>query len=266
MNTFSQSFFEHYGPFYVWQISSLLIIFRYLVFAGLAYWIFYVWGRSKFLHIKIQEKFPVSASILYEIINSIFSAFLFGLFTLLIFYLKSLGFTLIYSSLDEYGYLYLFISWVLLVISHDAYFYWVHRLMHTDKLFAYVHRVHHRSHNPTPWASFSFHPIEAIIEFAFLPLAVFCIPLHPLVIAAWSFWMIGWNVVGHLGFELLSKNTAKHPILKFFNTSTYHNLHHQRNRGNFGLYFNVWDRWMNTTDTTYDQAFINQQNKNREGA
>jgi Delta7-sterol 5-desaturase len=262
---FSQSFFEHHGPSHVWLISVLLIVSRYLVFAGLAYRFFYIWKRSKFLHLKIQKKFPVRYSVLREVRNSIFSALLFGLFMLLILYLKSLGFTLIYNDLKQYGYLYLLISGILIIICHDTYFYWAHRLMHTGKLFSMVHQVHHHSHNPTPWASFSFHPIEVIVEFAFLPLAVFCIPLHPLVLAVWSFWMIGWNVVGHLGFELLSKNTAKHPILKFLNTSTYHNLHHQRNRGNFGLYFNLWDRWMNTTDTAYNQAFINQQNKNREG-
>lgn len=253
---FTISFLDRKEVFIAWLVSTSIIFFRYLLFAGASYFIFYIWQRNKLLHLKIQKFFPAKAIVLSEVSHSVVSTVVFGIFMLLILYLKSIGLTRIYNDLDEYGYGYLLFSFIFLVCFHDTYFYWTHRLMHHRKLFRLVHQVHHQSRNPTPWASFSFHPLEAIIEFAFLPIAVFCIPFHPLAIAAWSFWMIAWNVMGHLGFELFPKNAIYHPVWKWFNTSTHHNLHHQRSQGNFGLYFNFWDRWMNTNDKAYEEVFL----------
>jgi sterol desaturase/sphingolipid hydroxylase (fatty acid hydroxylase superfamily) len=246
---------EQYGALITWLISSSLVFFRYLLFAAPAYVLFYVWRRKHFYQRKIQKYFPDRSKIMFEVKHSMLAALVFGLFMLLIVVMNSNGLTMIYHDLRKYGYLYLFFSWVVLVLLHDTYFYWTHRLMHHRALFRWVHRVHHQSHNPTPWASFSFHPLEALVEFAFLPVVVCIMPLHPVVILGWSLWMIVWNVLGHLGFELFPKRALSHPAFRWFNTSTHHNLHHQRSRGNFGLYFNFWDTWMGTNDETYREAF-----------
>jgi Delta7-sterol 5-desaturase len=255
----SHSFIKEFGGLITWVVSSFLIFFRYLLVAGIAYLIFYKWKKIYFLSVKIQTAFPTKIIVLKEVRNSIFSCVIFGLFMLLIIGMNSYGITLLYQDVAKYGYVYLFFSLMLLIIIHDTYFYWSHRLMHHRKLFPIMHHVHHQSYNPTPWASFSFHPFEAIVEFAFLPVVVCCLPLHPLAILLWSVWMILWNVVGHLGYELFPKGFTRHPIFKWFNTSTHHNLHHQRSRGNFGLYFNWWDRWMKTNDETYEKVFMNRQ-------
>jgi len=39
------------------------------------------------------------------------------------------------------------------------------------------------------------------------------------------------------------------------NTSTHHNMHHQRSNCNYGLYFNFWDRVMGTNDSRYELEF-----------
>jgi Delta7-sterol 5-desaturase len=253
----SHSFIEEFGVLITWVVSSFLIFFRYLVVAGIAFFIFYKWKKKHFKPRKIQTTLPAKVTILNELRNSIFSCLVFGLFILLIIGMKSYGLTMLYQDPLQFGYAYLLFSWALLIVIHDTYFYWTHRLMHHRKLFPIMHYVHHQSYNPTPWASFSFHPLEAIVEFAFLPVVVCCIPLHPLAILFWSIWMILWNVVGHLGYELFPKGFIHHPVFKWFNTSTHHNLHHQRSRGNFGLYFNWWDHWMNTNDETYEKTFTN---------
>ena len=54
-------------------------------------------------------------------------------------------------------------------LMHRRAFYWMHRFMHLPGIFKAVHKVHHLSHNPSPWAAFSFHPLEAIIEAGILP-------------------------------------------------------------------------------------------------
>jgi Delta7-sterol 5-desaturase len=247
--------FQKFGVLITWLISTSLILFRYLFFAGLAYGMFYVWNKRPFIRFKIQKHFPANSQVRTELMYSLLSCAIFGLFALAIFWMNSKGWTLMYRNVEKYGYAYLALSLVLMILFHDAYFYWTHRLMHHPKLFRHFHRVHHLSYNPTPWAAFAFHPFEAIIEFAVLLIAICIIPMHPLVIFAWSIWMITWNVLGHLGFEIFPIGFIKHPFFKWFNTSTHHNLHHERSQGNYSLYFNIWDRWMGTNQKNYTQVF-----------
>ncbi|MFM9837752.1 MAG: sterol desaturase family protein [Cyclobacteriaceae bacterium] len=249
------SLVQKYGVLITWLISTSLIFFRYLFFAGLAYAIFYVWKKKKLIHFKIQKQFPKNSQVSTELKYSLLSASVFGVFAFFIFWLNSLGLTQMYRDVHQYSYGYLFLSWLLMILFHDTYFYWTHRLMHHPRLFKTLHKVHHYSHNPTPWAAFAFHPLEALVEFAVLPLAVVIIPMHPLVIFAWSIWMIAWNVIGHLGFEIFPIGFVKHSFFQWFNTSTHHNLHHERSQGNYSLYFNIWDRWMNTNQKNYAQVF-----------
>lgn len=55
-----------------------------------------------------------------------------------------------------------------------------------------------------------------------------------------------YNVYGHLGWELYPCWFARHRFGKRINTSVNHNQHHQFFKGNYGLYFLWWDRWMGT--------------------
>ncbi|PKA16131.1 sterol desaturase family protein, partial [Leptospira haakeii] len=48
-----------------------------------------------------------------------------------------------------------------------------------------------------------------------------------------------------------------HPVLKWINTSTHHNLHHQKFHGNYSLYFNFWDKVMGTNFKDYSEVFEN---------
>ncbi len=246
---------QKFGVLITWLISTSLIFLRYLFFAGLAYMIFYVWKKRSLLQFKIQKHFPAKSQVRTELMYSLLSGTIFGLFALAIFWMNANGWTLMYRDIEKYGYAYLVLSLVLMILFHDAYFYWTHRLMHHPKMFKHFHKVHHLSYNPTPWAAFAFHPLEAVIEFAVLLIAICIIPMHPLVILSWSIWMIVWNVIGHLGFEIFPIGSIKHPFFKWVNTSTHHNLHHEKSQGNYGLYFNIWDRWMGTNQKDYEQVF-----------
>ena len=61
--------------------------------------------------------------------------------------------------------------------------------------------------------------------------------------------------MGHLGFELFPKGFTQHRLTWWLNTSTHHNLHHQRAGYNFGLYFNYWDKIMGTNHPDYQEIF-----------
>jgi hypothetical protein len=57
----------------------------------------------------------------------------------------------------------------------EAHFFFSHRLLHWGPLFRAAHYAHHESHNPGPWSSLSFHPIEAFVFFSAY-LLVFVLP------------------------------------------------------------------------------------------
>ena len=233
----------------------LIATIRYFLFAGIPYLIFYRARTKKWINHKIQQRFPAAKIIRTEIRYSLLTFAIFGVMGILTIMLQQAGLTRSYQSIDEYSRIWFPVSIVLMIIFHDAYFYWTHRLMHHTKLFPIFHKIHHLSHNPTPWASFSFHPLEAIVEAAVLPLMVVLFPIHPWALLIFVFFMAAFNVLGHLGFELFPTGFTKHPILGLINTSTHHNMHHKYFHANYGLYFNFWDRIMNTNHQAYHRKF-----------
>ena len=148
------------------------------------------------------------------------------------------------------------LEFLALVLLHDAYFYGLHRLMHTRWLYRVFHSVHHRSRTPTPWAAYAFAPTEALAEAAILPLAALIMPLGVVAIFLFTTHMILRNVVGHAGVELFPRWWLQVPGLRLVTTTTHHDLHHARGRGNYGLYFTWWDRLFGTEHADYGDAFL----------
>ena len=242
------------------SVLTGLIIFlthfiRYALVAGLAFGIWYGWRKQKLSSRKIQLRFPKNKDYQREILYSAGTAIIFTLVTLAMMQPVVRTHTLIYAKWSEYGTLYGILSFFGLILLHDTYFYWSHRAMHHPKLFRIFHLVHHKSTNPSPWAAYAFHPLEAVIEAGIVPLASVILPLHPLTIFVFLFFMIVYNVYGHLGWELYPVNFNRHWLGRWLNTSVNHNQHHQYFTGNYGLYFRFWDEWMGTTRRDYDAAF-----------
>lgn len=232
--------------FYTWPFDATAIILRYFFFAGTAYIIFYRWKQKTLSGIKIQKKAPPAQIVRQEILNSLLTLSIYCVTSLLVFEWQKSGITKIYLDIHRYSYAYFMISIVVMIIVHDTYFYWTHRLLHLPKFFKWIHKTHHHSDNPTPWAAFSFHPLEAIISAGIIPIIVFIIPCHPFALFSFLTFMTFINVIGHLGYETFSKRIMNNKILQWQNTSTNHNIHHQRSKYNFGLYFTFWDRVMKT--------------------
>ncbi len=237
-----------------WQVLMGTSI-RYLFVAGAAYLLFYVWKKRKWWHRKIQQRLPGPKIIRTELVYSASTIVIFASVIYLTIFSPLRELTMIYDVADDYGIAYLLMSFPLVLAVHDTWFYWTHRLMHTRWLYRHAHRVHHQSHNPTPLAAFSFHPIEALIEIGFLPIVAFTFPIHRVVLALFGLYMIVMNVVGHLGFEMFPRWFVSNPITRMFNTSTFHDLHHHYGGGNYGLYFNFWDRLFRTKRTDYETTF-----------
>src|SRR5262249_58904058 len=114
---------------------------------------------------------------------------------------------------------------------------------------------HHRSHNPTPWAPYSFDPGEAIIHAMFMPVFIALIPMHVVALFLLTAHMMLRNAMGHCGYELCPRGWTRHPILELVTTTTHHDMHHEHGPRNFGLYFTWWDRWMGTEHPDFHPRF-----------
>ncbi|HHW77820.1 MAG TPA: sterol desaturase family protein [Xanthomonadaceae bacterium] len=228
---------------------------RYFLFAGGAYGFFWVWKKHRFQHRRIQQRAPDAGRIRSEIHYSLLTGLIIALTVMMILYATLNGWTRIYVNLSDYGAAYFFFSIALQLVLHDAYFYWTHRLMHLKGLFKLAHRVHHFSISPSPWAAYSFHPLEAIVQVAILPVFAFTIPLHYAALFIFITYNLGNNVLGHLGYELFPKGFINHVIFKWHTTSTHHNMHHEKFNCNYSLYFRWWDLLMGTTHPDYAKRF-----------
>jgi sterol desaturase/sphingolipid hydroxylase (fatty acid hydroxylase superfamily) len=164
-------------------------------------------------------------------------------------------YTLIYTDSNTYPLWWLPVSLGLSLVIHDTYFYWMHRFLHHDRLFRHSHVVHHLSTNPSPWSSYSFHFFEAILEGIVVIVLVLVLPMHPSVIVAFTFVSFMINVYGHLGYEIMPKGLRKSFLFEIINTSTYHNFHHRKFKGNYSLYFRHWDRLMKTEHPDYVKEY-----------
>jgi len=235
--------------------TTVALALRYLFLAGMAWLLCYVFFKNRWLHRKIVARFPQSTEVRREFAYSMLSMFIFGLVAAATVLASRQGWTQLYWRITDHGWGWFWGSVPCMILLHDAYFYWTHRLMHHRRLFRWFHRVHHLSHNPSPWASYAFNPLEAIVQAGIFPLSVLLMPVHPLAFALFMLWQITNNVLGHTGYEIYPHWLMKSWLRHILNTPTNHIMHHEKMQANYGLYFNFWDRLMGTNHQDYEPRF-----------
>lgn len=238
--------------FFIFKLIGL----RYFIFAAIGFLIFYVLLKKKLWHRKIQQRFPKWNDYLREITFSVITIFIFACVPFFLLSNESVRvYTTHYKDIHQHSWFYFYAAFPIMFFMHDAYFYWIHRLMHHPKIFKFIHLIHHKSVNPSPWAAYAFHPLEAVVETGIVIIFLFTIPIHYIHLGVFFLFMIIYNVYGHLGWEIYPKGFSKSRIGRWVNTSVNHNLHHQYFKGNYGLYTLIWDRWMGTIREDYDAKF-----------
>jgi sterol desaturase/sphingolipid hydroxylase (fatty acid hydroxylase superfamily) len=227
---------------------------RYLIAALLIWGVLHVLLRKRLAHRLIAD-WPTAADLRREITYSISTLLvLAAVASMMLAWLVS-GIIEIYQEPLKHGWAWLVLSLPLVIVWHDTYFYWTHRLLHTRWLFRRVHGVHHRSRNPSPWAAFSFHPVEALIQGMVLPTFLLVAPLNEYVVIAFAIHQIARNAHGHAAVETLPRGFVRHWLWGRIVTTTHHHLHHETARGNYGLWFTWWDRWRGTERADYFERF-----------
>ncbi|WP_440225089.1 sterol desaturase family protein [Dokdonella sp. MW10] len=130
---------------------------------------------------------------------------------------------------------------VVLFVWNEAHFYANHRLLHTSRLRRF-HAPHHRSHVATPFSTYSFHPVEAIL--------LGSVPLIPMMLHDFSFaallslplMSIVLNNLGHANYEF----SREAPARGWRGASRRHHLHHACYHGNYGFLIGTFDRMFGT--------------------
>jgi Delta7-sterol 5-desaturase len=229
-----------------------IIVLRYFLVAGGTYLFFYSPISHVFNHTRVPRH-PSTGLIQHDIKLSILSAGIFSLAAAFILSGYSWGITRLYSHPQEYGLWYLGISYGVVLVLQDAYFYFTHRLFHHPSLFHWVHQGHHRSRYPTPWTSFAFDPLEALVQAVFLIGIVCIIPLHFITMIAILVTMTVWAVVNHLGLDRLPLSFPHNWLGRWFIGPAHHSTHHLKYTVHYGLYFTFWDKLFNTQDLNYEK-------------
>ena len=235
-------------------------LLRYLIAAGTVWLLVSVLLRRRLHKRHILDGKLKPGQVRDELIYSMSTVLIFAASGVMLWLLATSRRVRIYDDVAEQGWIWWWASLVLIVLAHDTYFYWTHRLLHFPRWFRNIHARHHASVHPTPWAAYSFHPVDAFVQALFLPLFVVLVPTHGTVIAIFLIHMVVRNCIGHCAHELLPWRWTPRGWLRWETPVTHHHFHHARNRGNFGLYFTWWDRWCGTEDAEYlrygDSRFI----------
>lgn len=196
-----------------------------------------------------------------EVRWSIASSVIFAVLSVITYYFFQHGYTQVYVNVSERSVVYFIASIPIFLILYESYYYWLHRWMHHPSIFKIVHRVHHESIEPTVFTSFSFHPLEAVLQFIFIPIAICIIPIHYYALGIVLMILTVSAVINHGGVEIFPATLIRHPIGKWLIGSTHHDLHHKEFRTNFGLYLTIWDKMMKTENQSFEKQF--ERNKER---
>ncbi|MBU6229028.1 MAG: sterol desaturase family protein [Cyanobacteria bacterium REEB459] len=235
--------FQYYGI-----VFYAIILARYFVIAGGIYLCLYFLPRPP---VSPSRRRPSWRSIYHDIKLSVLSAGIFALAAAFILCAYGNHGTQLYADPWKYGLWYLGLSYGLVLLLQDTYFYFTHRLFHHPRLFPWVHQGHHRSRYPTPWTSFAFDPIEAIVQALFLVGVTFLIPLNFGVMIAVLTTMTVWAVLNHLAPDRLPLAFPHHWLGRWIIGPAHHSIHHAKYHSHYGLYFTFWDRWLGTQHPSY---------------
>lgn len=237
-------------------IFFIVTVLGYFAAAGGLYWFLYLRRGSRFAVRGADLSWAqIWASIRSDVVLSVLSSGIFSVCAALMTTVYTLGGTRLYLQPDRYGFWYLGVSLVLVLVLQDAYFYFTHRLSHHPKCYRWLHQGHHHSKNPTPWTAFAFDPAEAMIQAVYLIGVVMVIPMHLSVLVAVVIVMTLGALIHHFGLRLFESSALGDWLGSWIVGPTHHWLHHRKYTVHYSLYFTFWDKLLGTQYAGYENVF-----------
>ena len=138
------------------------------------------------------------------------------------------------------------------LLAYDAYIYGAHRLLHWGPLYRHVHSVHHRSTAPSAATAFAMHPIETIVNMAFLPVFLAVTPVNFYGATLAGLYMQANTIVLHGGYEVFPA-WWRSSMGQLLPSVRFHDTHHAAGRGNYGIITTIWDRVFGTVAVPPDE-------------
>ena len=222
-----------------WVVALILVgLFTLLYFSlSCSLFVIFNWSLKKGWMQKVTKFNLFAHQIRFEILHSLMSITVFGLYGLLIVLCYR---NEIVSIAFENDYM-IFLDLLILAIWNEVHFYLGHKLMHT-KLFIGIHRTHHKSVVVTPFSTYSFHPIESVIFGTVMILPMLLIEFELVALVIFPVYSLFFNTLGHSNVKLVKKTGG----IKEIEVSTHHNNHHTTYNSNFGFASSIMDRIMST--------------------
>jgi len=146
------------------------------------------------------------------------------------------------------------ISFPLIMVLHDAYFYWTHRLFHLRGVFKPVHLEHHRARQPTIFTSYRFSVAEATIQGLFPILYVLFFPCTFATLIFFYAVMILHDTMVHSGVDVFPRFLVLGRFGWLCGT-VHHDMHHHLGRTNYALYLRFWDQVMKTEHPDFERVY-----------
>ncbi|XP_031574564.1 delta(7)-sterol 5(6)-desaturase erg32-like [Actinia tenebrosa] len=229
-------------------LSSTVI---YFTLGGFLQWYFYIRQRGRPEDWKCQPKrFLSREEEIHEItlgtINMMSGAAVFGVISC---YIANGGFTTLYYDPLERGWLYLFLSTILLFLFEDACAYYYHRMLHWPFFYKRFHKIHHRYKAPTAFSATAMHPVEFFGFQVFIIAPVFIMPINAGVYVGILMYLYYFGMVDHSGINMYSIVPWQPPVM-------FHDDHHKYFHCNFGFNSLIFDQFHGTlrrTDRFYSE-------------
>lgn len=225
-----------------WMGASI----QYVVVSGIIFYLSWIYFKKRTDKLRISHPKDIKKQARFEIINSIIVRLNHTLPAIIFLKTDTWMANRVYFDFDKHSIGYYLGGLVFIFFLHDAYFYWTHRLFHHPKLLKWFHITHHKSREVTPFSTFSFHFVEGFVQILIVPIALIFMELHISTFGVFFFLSFLFNINGHIGMNLSTKNFRNKAPFKWFIFSTDHAQHHLRSHGNYGLYLKFWDKAMGT--------------------
>lgn len=216
----------------------------YLVMATILYLRYYVQRRGQARAWKCQpDRFPTSAMTRYDFRCGLFNLTAGSLLSGFLSYLIASG------RFPGGAYLQLgdgplaipraILSGLLYFLGMDLLLYTAHRLYHRPALFRAIHRHHHRNTTPTPFTTFSMHPVEFLTYESLSVVPLLFLPVYAPA-------AIGVLLYSH--FTALVQHSGIHLRVPLWlaPASLFHDDHHRHFHVNYGQNLLLWDRLFGT--------------------
>jgi sterol desaturase/sphingolipid hydroxylase (fatty acid hydroxylase superfamily) len=225
----------------------------FLIFSGVFLAVLVWLARTGDYRFRIRPQLPKPAQMGRELFNSS-RAFLIYNGSQIVMRIAILAFGFILTFDRPLPLWQVVLSYPLILIVHDAYFYWTHWLMHLPAVFRPVHWEHHRSRQPTVLTAHSFSFSESIVQGLFPILYVTFFPCTFPTLIFFYMVMISHDVAIHSGIDVFPRWLVVGRF-GFVCGTVHHDIHHAIGRTNYGLYTRLWDRLMHTEHPNFERIY-----------